>query len=309
MAVIQSRRNLILGAGFVLASGGAFFSKSAQAADSQDPTGGRKLVFDDSFDRIDPLVWNAGPKATSGPSGFYGRSAFSRIGGEEHYNPYEIVDDAATDNGKALQISAKYLGKKMNIPNYYGNNDREFQWVSGNIQTAKSDGTILQGWRNGYFEARLLFPVHPLTFPAFWLLNARSILQPETSIEIDVVEQKGTEPSLYGAYLHEWGKPGEHHEGTGVPTTLDMTTGYRRYGVLIEGSRCRLYFERKPVVDAKTKKPVDWLIGRGEEMDSESDVFWPLLTLALRSDVKFPNPLLPADEVAHMRIDYLRVYT
>ena len=43
------------------------------------------------------------------------------------------------------------------------------------------------------------------------MLNGRSVLSSKTSIEIDVVEHKGWEPKLYGALLHEWGQPGEHH--------------------------------------------------------------------------------------------------
>jgi hypothetical protein len=43
-------------------------------------------------------------------------------------------------------------------------------------------------------------------------------------------------------------------------------------------------------------------------MDSDGDVFWPMLTLALRSDVPFPNPLRPDHRLTHFRIDYFRVY-
>lgn len=309
MRTVTSRRNLLIGAASLTAAGGLLLTNGRPAAEEpRDPTEGRKLVFDEAFARLDPAIWHAGAKATTFDSGFYGRSAFSRIDGEEGFNPYAIVDDASTDNGKALQISAQYIGRPMHVPNYYGNNLPEYQWISGNIQTAKSDGTILKGWRQGYFEARMWFPAHPLSFPAFWLMNGRSILFPKTSIELDVVEQKGWEHDLYGAYLHEWGKPGEHHEGIGVPTGVDITKGYFRYGLLVEGARCRFYFERKQILDPKRQQPVDWTLGRAAEMDAAGDVFWPLLTLALRSDVPFPDPLKPQDRQTHMRVDYMRVY-
>jgi hypothetical protein len=185
----------------------------------------------------------------------------------------------------------------------------EYQWVSGNIQTAKKDGTIKKGWRRGYFEARMLFPKHPLTWPAFWMMNGRSILQPKTSIELDIVEHKGWQPTLYGAYLHEWGQPGEHSEGTGVPTPVDMTRGYYRYGILVDGTRCVPFFERKPIVDTRTGLPADWTITRSSELDADGDVFWPLLTLALRSDVDFPQPLRAEHFRAHMRVDYFQAYS
>ncbi|PVE20649.1 1,3-beta-glucanase [Microvirga sp. KLBC 81] len=277
-------------------------------ASMADPTEGRSLVFDEPFVTLDPSVWDAGPKATTLEPGFYGRSAFARITGEEGFNPYSIVEDPSATDRKALQISVKYIGQAMKVPNYYGNNHREFQWVSGNIQTARRDGTITKGWRQGYFEARMWVPKHPLTWSAFWLMNGRSILWPQTSIEIDAMEHKGFEPTLYGTYLHEWGKPDEHHEGIGVPTGLDVTQGYYRYGVLIEGAECTPYFERRPALQSGTDQPIRWTIGRSAEMDEQKDVLWPLLTLALRSDVQFPSALQEEDKLAHLRIDYFRVY-
>lgn len=304
-----NRRDLLLCAAGVL-GGGAFARNAAFAATGEDadPTEGLDLVFDEPFAMIDPAIWQAGPKATTYDTGFYGRSAFARIQGEEGYQPYAIVDDSDTDNGKALQISAKYIGRKMNVPKYYGNDLQEYQWISGNLQTARSDGTILKGWRSGYFEARMWFPAHPLSFPAFWLMNGRSILHPKTSIEIDVVEHKGFELDLYGTYLHEWGEPGLHHESTGVPTGIDITRGYFRYGVLIDDESCSPFFERRRIRDPKTGAPQIWRIGRSKEMDDLNDVFWPLLTLALRSDVPFPDPLKEEDRETSMRVDYFRVY-
>ncbi|MGI6244707.1 MAG: 1,3-beta-glucanase [Pseudochelatococcus sp.] len=275
---------------------------------TQDPTFNRSLVFDEGFERIDPAIWHAGPKAGTADGGFYGRSAFSRIDGEEGFNPYAIVDDPETENGKALRISVKYIGQPMNVPKYYGNNLPEFQWISGNLQTAQPDGTILKGWRRGYFEARMRFPAHPLTWPAFWFLNGRSILHPRTSIELDVVEHKGFEPRLYGAYLHEWGQPGERHQSSGVPTDVDMTEGYNLYGILLVRNKCVVYFNRKPIRSTFNGEPLVWTMGRSAEMDVKNDVFWAIFTLALRSDYAYPNPLLPEHHLAHMRVDYFRVY-
>lgn len=273
-----------------------------------DPTIGRELVFDDNFTSIDWSVWNAGPKAGTADAGFYGRSAFARRGGEAGFDPYAIVDDLEATDRKALQISVKHIGKVMSVPQYYGNNLEEFQWVSGNLQTATRDGLVTRGWRKGYFEARMLFPRHPLTWPAFWLMNARSILAPQTSIELDVVEHKGFEPTIYGAYLHEWGQPGEHHEGTGVTTDVDMTKQYCNYGILVDDVKCVPYFNRKPVIDTRTGVPASWPISRSAQLDSDGDLFWPLLTLALRSDYAYPADMSEDLLSARMRIDWFRVY-
>lgn len=283
---------------------------ASQASDglSDDPTVGRHIVFADNFSEIDWSRWDAGPKATAGPSGYYGRSAFARRGGESDFDPYSIVADPRAEDGKALEIAAKYIGHGMNIANYYGNALREYQWVSGNLQGARPNGELLMGWREGYFEARMLFPRHPLTWAAFWLLNKNSILEPATSIEIDIVEQKGWEPHQYGCYLHEWGKPGEHNEGTGNTTKVDMTEQYNLYGVLIAGGKCRLYFNRRPVLSDSSGLPVNWEIQRSIKMADSDDVFFPLLTLALRTDVPYPNHLSQADKSSRMLVDYFRVY-
>lgn len=274
----------------------------------RDPTEGRRLLFEDAFQTLDRSVWNAGPKAGTAEPGFYGRAAFARWGGEAGFDPYAIVDDPEAQDGKALQISVKHIGRTMQVPDYYGNALPEFQWVGGNLQAARRDGTVLKGWRQGYFETRMRFPEHPLTWPAFWLLNARSILTPQTSIEIDVVEHKGFEPHVYGAYLHEWGNPGERHQSSGVTTGPDMTRGYNLYGVRIEGGTCVVYFNRSPIRDPKTGAALVWTLDRAAEMDASGDVFWPLLTLALRSDYQYPDPLRPEDRQAAMQVDYFRVY-
>lgn len=291
----------------ILAGASSLLGTGAQAAD--DPTKGRKLIFDEQFRTIDWTIWEAGRKATTFDPGFYGRSAFARSTGEEGFNPYAIVDDADATNGKALQISAKYIGKEMSVPHYFGNKTPDAQWISGNLQTARGDGTIMKGWRTGYFEARMIFPKHPLTWPAFWFMNGRSILFPKTSIELDIVEQKGFEPQTYGAYLHEWGQPGEHHEVVGVNTPVDMTTQYCRYGMLVTETECRPYFERRPINDPATGRPAVWTITRAAELTANNDVFWPLVTLALRADAPYPDPLLPEHMETSMRVDYVQVYS
>ncbi|HEY0213000.1 MAG TPA: family 16 glycosylhydrolase [Paenirhodobacter sp.] len=304
-----SRRDLLVTASSLLATGAMSPATAETVLNPEaDPTQGRSIIFQDLFTTIDPANWHAGPKATTFDSGYYGRSAFAGIDGAEGFVPYAIVEDAEAENGTALQISARHIGRKMTIAGYYGNDDPEYQWVSGNLQGAKADGTILRGWRRGYFEARMRFPAHPLSWPAFWLMNGRSILTPRTSVEIDVVEHKGFELHQFGAYLHDWGQPGERHQEAGVTVTPDLTQGYHRYGVLLVGNRCVVYFDRQPIRNPATGKPLVWTANRSAELDVNNDVFWPLLTLALRHDVPYPDPLRDQDRETRMRVDYLRVY-
>lgn len=305
---IDRRSILRSGAGLIGLPALVRIAAPSPASAATDPTTDLSLVFEDLFQTIDTTVWNAGPKATTAEPGFYGRSAFARLGGEEGFDPYAIVEDPDAEGGKALQISARYIGRTMSVPGYYGNENPEYQWISGNLQSAWRDGTIVRGWRRGYFEARMHMPEHPLAWSAFWLMNGRSILWPQTSVEVDIVEHKGFEPKLYGTYLHEWGEPGEQHHGIGVSTGVDVTRGYHRYGALIEGDECIPYFDGMPAIDIRTGRSVRWKITRSPEMDAQNDVFWPLLTLALRNDVPFPDPLREADRLTSVRFDYVRVY-
>lgn len=303
-----SRRQFLTGTAASLAVPSLVYAADDGPVPPEDPTAGRALVFEDTFTRLDTAVWNAGPKATTFDSGYYGRSAFAPITGEEGVNPYAIVEDPSATGGRALQISAQYVGRPMRIHGYHGNSLPEYWWVSGNLQTAKRNGVILKGWREGYFEASMHVPRHPLAWSAFWLMNGRSIRYPKTSIEIDVVEHKGWEPKLYGTYLHEWGQPGEHHEGMGVATPTDLTRSYHRYGVLVTRTSCTPYLDGRPVCRPDTGASIVWAIGRAWELDRHDDVFWPLLTLALRNDVPFPVPLQDTDKTVHLRVDSFRVF-
>lgn len=273
-----------------------------------DPTFGRSLVFEETFDRLEPAIWEAGAKATTIDPGYYGHSAFAPYGGIAGYNPYDIVSEPTATDGRALALGARYIGAPLGVHGYFGNNRPASQWVSGNIQTARKDGAILKGWRRGYFEARMWMPAHPQTWAAFWLMNGRSILHPRTSIEIDVVEHKGWEPRLYGTYLHEWGQPGEHHEGVGVPVEQDLTAGFHKFGVLVTDDACTPYFDGRPVVTKSSVAPLVWRISRSTELDRDADVFWPLLTLAITTD-RTGDTLVSEDQRdARLLVDYLRVY-
>src|SRR6478735_6887939 len=103
----MSRRSLLAATGAVIVAGVA---QRKALASTDDPTANRQIDFEDSFSQLDWSVWNAGPKAGTFDTGFYGRSAFARRSGEQGFIPYEIVDDPRAENGKALQISAKYIG-------------------------------------------------------------------------------------------------------------------------------------------------------------------------------------------------------
>jgi hypothetical protein len=107
-----SRRNVLKGLTAALAVPGSIEPPGAAQADEVDPTRGRAVLFEDHFGGLDTVIWNAGPKATTFDSGFYGRAAFARASGEEGFVPYAVVEDPRAEDGKSLQISARYMGRR-----------------------------------------------------------------------------------------------------------------------------------------------------------------------------------------------------
>ncbi len=126
----------------------------------------------------------------------------------------------------------------------------------------------------GYFECSAWIPGSPNSWPAFWLLSAPNITNGGLPYlgEVDVMEAYGnyqtgpnqTPPGNANAYSvawHNWGKNGN-------PTTQDgiflnqagLTTGYHTYGVDVEPTGIRWYFDRQlvwqaPIFDA-AKQPL-----------------------------------------------------
>lgn len=302
-------------AGGGAAGWGAELVRVSDEAPAEDVVAGRTLVFEEQFTELRPDIWEFGGYPNNFDAGHYGGAAFAPWGGTDGHDPYSIAEDADAENGTALQIVAQYLGEAPTIPHYYDYENPRFWWISGQIAGARRDTTFLHGFRNGYFEVRMKMPEHPITWPAFWLLNKGS-LGHETrmySTEIDVVEHHGFSRDRYGAYLHEWAPEEEeqHHEGTYpmIVDVEDLRNEYHLYGVEIDGDKVRPYFNRVRLTDIETGAPVEWTMTRVEELDANDDAFFPIISLAIAADyaVNQPTPPdIPGD--ATLYVDYYKVW-
>lgn len=302
-----------------------------------DPRAGRTIKFEENFNTM-----NVGTLGVSGPagakfwagtkpsmfdSGQFGWFKFSLSNsGEFGHNPFGVVADVDASDGKAFRIQAKWVGSALSV---YTTEPR-FQWVSGLISSANlsraGTGTFLNlnDFNRGYFVCRMKVPVSPYSWPAFWLINRDGALPPyASSIELDVIEHKGTEPKNYGAYYHQWTNAmgatahqgiGPHLSASGGPRNyasvddVDLTQGYHDYGMLVENGKIICYIDHMPVKDAGGNVVAWDFLDPG--MAARGDTFFLVINLAGLAEIPDPWPMpTPAQQTINLLIDYVKVYS
>lgn len=112
----------------------------------------------------------------------------------------------------------------------YGFGDKQLQWNSDdNAQLTEHDGLVITADKGGEenscwygtcdytaakiqtsfaqtygrFEARIKLPPGPGLWPAFWMIPAATVKNPETLGEIDVIETNNRQPYLVTGYVHD----------------------------------------------------------------------------------------------------------
>lgn len=247
------------------------------------PAHGRKLVWEDRFDRLSPKIWYAGPK----PDGQeYGAAAFLRFGSEEA-DPYKVMDGF-------LRLRASHLPARKDPAGW------NRVWVTGHLSTGFPDGSASAAFRKGYFEARMLVPSGAGTWPSFWLLDQHGIRNSEAdgAVEIDVIEGYGHSTTSYVATEHDWPPPSAKGKGyaraqrniTGLP---DGSLAFRDYGVEITDDEVIYYYDgiekfRAPLYRKDTVSP-----------------FFLMTTLAMSHDWPIT---VPPSGYYDLWIDHIRVY-
>jgi beta-glucanase (GH16 family) len=173
--------------------------------------------------------------------------------------------------------------------------DETGKWSSGLLASNDPRGNGFSQ-QYGYFEMRAKLPPGPGVWPAFWLCSSYN-RKDETagrdgSVEIDVLEYYGRTPCSYTATVHVWLPKPHRSEGHTITTKpYEVSSGFHRYGCLIDPQWITMYFDGIEVWQYKTppehNKPLMLLLnlalGPG----------WPI--------DKTPNPSV-------MEVDYVRVY-
>ncbi|MFV0633108.1 glycoside hydrolase family 16 protein [Demequina sp.] len=169
--------------------------------------------------------------------------------------------------------------------------------ASGLLSSTRVGGSGIQA-QFGYFEARILAPAGHGTWPAFWMLDTISAVEPEgPSGEVDALELYGHDTSATCHTLHNW--PVDAREGAGVhcqanASSDDWAMTWHTYGVRIRPHGADYY--------------VDGALVDSEEGLLRDDLpYYFLINLALGGG--WPIDLAPTGDAADMYVDWVRVYT
>ena len=256
---------------------------------SANPPQGYALTWSDEFhgpvgSAPDPAHWSH----ETGDNGWGNNEMQNYVSDTQHA---QIVADPAASDGRALQILATYNGQGL---------------VRGNFQSARllSRGKVTVQY--GYIEARLHLPSGQGIWPAFWMLgadiDAPGVGWPRCG-EIDIMENKGREPSVNYSSLHGPGYSG------GSPLTATCTLpsgqkfsdGYHTFGILWTANAITFSVDGQPFetrTSANLPPGKEWAF---------SHPFFFLLNVAVGgyfggdpdATTVFPQKL---------RVDYVRVY-
>ena len=255
---------------------------------SAAPPPGYHLTWSDEFDQPvntppDKAHWSY----DTGDSGYGNNEMENYVSDLQH--AHIVADPAATD-GKALQILVTYNGQGLS---------------HGNFRSARLLSRDKVTVQYGYIEARVQMPSGQGIWPAFWLLGA-DISAPGVGWpncgEIDVMENKGSQPAINGSSLHGPGYSGSN------PLTREYTLpggklfkdGYHTFGLLWARDSVMFSVDGQPF---ETRTPAD-VPGKTWAFNHP---FFFIINVAVGGNFS-GSPDATTVFPQKMLVDYLRVY-
>ena len=157
--------------------------------------------------------------------------------------------------------------------------DDKGKWRAGLLCSSDPKGRGF-AQQYGYFEMRAKLPPGPGVWPAFWLASSYDRTDKtagkDGTVELDVLEYYGHNPTAYTATMHVWSPPPHRGEGMTIVTREhEVTSGFHNYGVLVEPATTTMYFDGVAVWQTPTppehNKPLmvllDLALGSGWPID------------------------------------------
>jgi len=170
------------------------------------------------------------------------------------------------------------------------------RYLGGLLASARPGGSGLSA-QYGYFEARMLAPAAPGTWPAFWMLPSSNLTRSLPSVaEIDAVELYGHQPTgaCHSTHQHDGGTDDAGRADCGRRwSTTREAADWHVYGVSITPVGVSFYLDGRVVATAAQVK------GGDEPM-------FFLVDLALGGG--WPVDLHRVSGRADLYVDYVRVY-
>lgn len=227
-----------------------------------------RLAFSEEFSQLDVSEWGPGTRwiAHTPWSGDFGGARFAAPRPDF---PFTLEDGV-------LRIEAR--------------RDERGEWRSGLLASVDTKG---QGFAQqyGYFEMRARLPTGPGVWPAFWLVG---LDRSQYTAEIDVLEYYGDRPDAFSSVVHVWHRDGRHYsQGKRIDVFREADASeFHTYGVKIDASQIRIYFDRELVWKTPTQA-------------EHRQPMYVLLNLAL-VEKESKNA---ASDPSYMFVDYVRAYS
>lgn len=256
-------------------------------ADAKSAAGGRSLVYTEEFD--EPISISRESDATylaGKPEPTYVADFADAI----FSDPADGLSNLQVVDGGYLRIAAQPRPASYVDPQGYG---REF--IGGMIASARPGGSGFAA-QYGYFEARMLLPASPGTWPAFWMLPTPNLVAPEPVVaEIDALEHYGLDPTSTCHVTHEFrnGKDDSVDQCGTRWASARAALAWHTFAVDIAPTGVTFYIDGEEVAQA-------------DQVDGGDEPMFFLLNLALGGG--FPIDLSSTRGRADLYVDYIRVY-
>jgi beta-glucanase (GH16 family) len=264
-------------------------SRSVHRAATSQAAKGRTLVFDDEFSTPLSVSANgAGAKYAATKPASWGNSEF---GDAVFSDPSKNPQNISVVDGQYLRIRASPLAAGQKDPAGWGRRSR-----GGIVSSASVPGGGF-GAQYGYFEARMLAPASPGTWPAFWMMSSDFLKNSQSGAnsEVDAVELYGQDSSYSCHSWHDWrGVAGQKAGRVDCVHALpDWAMTWHTYGVAISKSGVKYYIDGR-------------LVSTGTRPANANDPFYFMLDLSLGGG--WPIDLTGVGGTADLYVDYVRVY-
>jgi hypothetical protein len=253
--------------------------------------GGRTLVYAEEFNRPISLSSegrNPGADYAAAKPEFWGPAHFGEA----------IFADPDLGFGNLGVVDGRYLRLAV-FPNPRGFSD-PYPWgrrhVGGIIAAARPGGSGF-ATQYGHFEARILAPAAPGTWPAVWLMPSDNLIEPKSTVaEIDAVELYGHDPRATCHSTHSFVN-GRSAEGIALCdrrfTTDQQAMRWHVYAVTVEPTEIVYRIDGK-------------VVARAPQVSGGDKPMFLLIDLALGGG--WPIELDPVQNRAAMYVDWFRVY-
>jgi hypothetical protein len=252
---------------------------------------GKTLVYADNFTRPPSFSQEGRNPAADYAAGKPEYWGVSQFGQAIFPDPARRFGNLNTVDGRYLRLTVQPLPRGYTDPNGWGR-----QHIGAIMSPARPGGSGFSA-RYGYFEARILAPAAPGTWPAFWLLPSENLIQPKTTVaEIDAVELYGHDPR---------GACHTTHSYTSGGNTTGVARCGQRFGSVSDALRWHVY-----AVSVEPTEIIYWIDGkvvaRAPQVNGGDKPMFFMLDLDLGGG--WPLRLDPVQNRAAMYVDWVRVY-